>query len=72
MRKSLLIFCALAFHSCASTHANHDMCPILGKPIDASVKKRSFAGEEYGFCCNGCLSRWDKMTNAERAEATSN
>ena len=72
MKTSLLIFFAIAFLSCASTHASHDMCPILEKPIDASVKKRLFAGEEYGFCCNGCLGRWDKMTNAERSEAIKN
>jgi hypothetical protein len=59
-----LLLCLL-FASCAAQPAPRH-CPILHKPADASVPTRVLDGEVVGFCCTGCLGKWDRMTPTER------
>jgi hypothetical protein len=46
--------------------ANNEVCPLSGRPVDASVETVSFGGEEVGFCCAGCAGRFAGMTDAEK------
>jgi len=45
-------------------------CPIMGSPIDrdkvdASLT-RDYNGQKIAFCCGGCPSVWDKLTDAQK------
>ncbi len=45
-------------------------CPIMGSPIDrdkvdASLT-RDYNGQKIAFCCGGCPSAWDKLTDAQK------
>jgi len=44
-------------------------CPVMGTAMEKMVPEkmtRMFKGQRYGFCCEVCLGKWDKMTDAER------
>ena len=45
-------------------------CPIMGSPINPEkVGKnliRDYKGQKVAFCCGGCPSKWDKLTDAEK------
>ncbi len=45
-------------------------CPIKGTKMDqANVPPsltRMFRGQKVGFCCAGCPTAWDKLTDAEK------
>lgn len=62
-------------HKALGTHikpqfANSLRCPIMGSPIDLSMVNesltRSYKGRKVAFCCNGCPSAWDKLSDAEK------
>lgn len=47
-------------------------CPIMGNKIDpdevpANLYRR-FDGQGVGFCCAGCPSAWDKLSDEKKAE----
>ena len=42
-------------------------CPISGNPVSADVRTLSFQGKEIGFCCAGCVGKFAKLTDAEKA-----
>ena len=48
----------------------NNRCPIMGSPINPSkVTKnlvRTYMGQKVAFCCAGCPSTWDKLTNAQK------
>jgi ribosomal protein S20 len=48
----------------------NNICPITGKPFDMMDRPkdciRMHKGRKIGFCCPGCPSQWDKMTDAEK------
>lgn len=41
-------------------------CPVSGKAVDPSAQTVSYKGKSVGFCCDGCPSKWAKMTDAEK------
>ncbi len=45
-------------------------CPIMGsaiKPESVTANlTRDYNGQKIGFCCAGCPSAWDKLTDAEK------
>jgi hypothetical protein len=45
-------------------------CPIMGSAINpdsvAANLTRDYKGQKIGFCCAGCPSAWDKLTDAEK------
>ncbi len=47
-------------------------CPIMNSPIDpdqvTSDLTREFNGETVAFCCGGCPSQWDQLSEEEKAE----
>ena len=46
-------------------------CPIMGSTLDRenvpANLSRMFKGQKIGFCCGGCPSAWDKLSDAEKA-----
>ncbi len=42
-------------------------CPISGNPVRAGVTTVT-DGKTVGFCCGGCIGRWEAFTQAERKE----
>ena len=38
-------------------------CPIMGGKV-ADGLTRDYKGQKVGFCCGGCPSQWDKLTDA--------
>lgn len=54
-------------NSDVSTGMLNDACPLTGGPINPDANTADFAGGTVGFCCNGCASKWDGMTDADRS-----
>ena len=40
-------------------------CPISGRPISAASTV-SYGDKTVGFCCGGCISKWNAMTDADK------
>jgi YHS domain-containing protein len=36
------------------------VCPVRGEEIDPEANKVEYNGKVYGFCCNGCDSKFTK------------
>lgn len=34
-------------------------CPVSGGPVDAAVRTVSYDGKEWGFCCDGCDTKFE-------------
>ncbi|HMN39844.1 MAG TPA: hypothetical protein PKE29_03300 [Phycisphaerales bacterium] len=45
--------------------SNH-ACPISGKPVNSKVTS-TYGGKTVGFCCTMCKSKFDAMTDADKA-----
>lgn len=45
-------------------------CPIMGTPIEREKVNqnliRDYNGQKIAFCCAGCPSAWDKLTDAQK------
>lgn len=40
-------------------------CPVMGEEIDPEVTT-SYNGATVAFCCKGCVSDWNEMSEDER------
>ena len=64
----------IAIYGALSTHVKpqfaNNRCPIMGSPINTKkVTKsltRDYKGQKVAFCCGGCPSVWDKLTDVEK------
>lgn len=46
------------------------MCVIMHEdPVDPALATADWKGQQVGFCCKGCIPRWNKMTDAQKDEA---
>jgi len=50
----------------ASMSVVNSKCPVSGQPVDPAAQAVSYKGKNVGFCCDGCQSKWSKMTDAEK------
>ena len=45
-------------------------CPMMGGKFNSAKVApdlvRELAGQKVGFCCAGCLPKWDKLTDVEK------
>ncbi|MCK6448849.1 MAG: hypothetical protein L6Q99_20840 [Planctomycetes bacterium] len=48
--------------------ANEYCAIVLDDPVDPSIVV-DWNGQKVGFCCKGCLPRWEKLTAAEKDAA---
>ncbi len=59
-----------AISECNKAKFANVKCPIMGSPVVAEkVTKeltRLHKGQKVAFCCGGCPSAWDKLTDAEK------
>ncbi|MHA2315983.1 MAG: hypothetical protein ACXACF_12045 [Candidatus Hermodarchaeia archaeon] len=48
----------------------NNRCPIMGSPINPNqISKnliRDYKAQKVAFCCAGCPSAWDKLTDAQK------
>jgi hypothetical protein len=42
-------------------------CPFTGEANDPAVTTQ-YKGKTVGFCCEGCVGKWNKLSDAEKAE----
>ncbi|MFO0828105.1 MAG: hypothetical protein U0572_08140 [Phycisphaerales bacterium] len=50
------------------TSANYYCVVMLNDPVDPTVT-REWKGQKVGFCCQGCIKKWDAMTDAQKDAA---
>ncbi len=50
------------------TTVNHYCVIMNDDPVDPAVV-REHKGRRVGFCCNGCIGKWNAMSDAQRDEA---
>ena len=63
-----------AIYGAIGTHVKpqfvNNRCPIMGSPINTNMVAknltRDYKGQKVAFCCDGCPSAWDKLTDAEK------
>ena len=49
--------------------AINDTCPIMtGNEVDPNATMADFEGTKVGFCCNGCISKWNTMSYAQKKQ----
>ncbi len=47
----------------------NEYCVVnLADPVDPAIVQE-WKGQKVGFCCKGCLPKWEKMTDAEKDAA---
>lgn len=44
----------------------NDTCPIMGTPVKSTVGTATHEGHEVGFCCPGCVGKWNAMSEDEK------
>lgn len=49
----------------ASPSVMNSTCPFSGKPV-AEGATASYGDKKVGFCCNGCASKFNGMSEAEK------
>ena len=64
----IIIYGALGKH--VKPQFANNRCPIMGSPINPNrISKnliRDYKGQKVAFCCAGCPSTWDKLTDAQK------
>ncbi|MHC4494985.1 MAG: hypothetical protein ACYSYM_04090 [Planctomycetota bacterium] len=68
-KKLLTVYKALGTHV-RPQFANSLSCPIMGSPIDINMVDesltRDYAGRKVAFCCAGCPSAWDQLSDPQK------
>jgi len=48
----------------------NSMCAVMPQdPVDPALATAEWRGQKVGFCCKGCVPRWNKMSAAEKDAA---
>ena len=53
----------------ASMGVVNTKCPVMPSHEAGSKATTSYQGQTVGFCCAGCVPKWNAMTDAQKAEA---
>ncbi len=53
--------------SMTQVSAVNTKCPIMGSDVDPAVTTE-YNGQTVGFCCAGCIGKFNKLSDAEKAE----
>ena len=64
----------IAIYGAIGTHVKpqfaNNRCPIMSSPINPEKVTmnltRDYKGQKVAFCCAGCPSMWDKLTDAKK------
>lgn len=46
-------------------------CPVSGEEVKAGGATASYNGQTVGFCCPGCIGKFNAMSDADKAAALS-
>ena len=52
----------------ASMGAINDSCPIMGGDVDPGAAMADFGGAKVGFCCDGCVNKWNAWSDAQKRD----
>ena len=52
----------------ASMGAINDSCPIMGGDIDPAAALADFGGAKVGFCCDGCINKWNAWSDTQKRD----
>ena len=73
MKKKILLVIGLAFFlgSCAATtpDGTEETQNCVIKTEETAVKFVTYNDKEVGFCCDGCMGKFEKMTVEEKDAA---
>lgn len=47
-------------------------CPVSGEAVPANATTVSYQGKTVGFCCDHCVDKWNKMSDAEKSAKIAN
>ncbi|MBI5435348.1 MAG: hypothetical protein HZA52_21115 [Planctomycetes bacterium] len=83
-RPALLLALGLFVAACQSAPENESMClkrkpgtivtvnqycaMVLADPVDPNVVVE-WKGQKVGLCCEGCIPKWEKLTDTEKDAA---
>lgn len=84
MFRHALWICVLLAGACRATSEDESMCLkrkpgtivtaneycaiVLADPVDPSIVV-DWKGRKVGFCCKGCLPKWERLSDAEKDAA---
>ncbi|MHC4909620.1 MAG: hypothetical protein ACYTF9_07890 [Planctomycetota bacterium] len=51
----------------ASLGILNDTCPVMGEAVDPNCDTVSYDGATIGFCCKGCIGKWNDMSDTDKA-----
>lgn len=57
-----------AGHAASADKPVNAKCPMMGLAVSKSIETRKFEGKTVGFCCAGCPTAWDKLSDAEKRQ----
>lgn len=60
--------CSGSKTAAATTVAFNTKCPIMGSPVKAGGGSAEWNGKTVGFCCPGCVKKWDALSGDEKAQ----
>ena len=48
----------------------NSMCVIMPEdPVNPAMETAEWKGQKVGFCCKGCVPRWNKMSDQQKDAA---
>lgn len=67
-------------HSCCSSSQESSIknkiwnkeCPVMGGKVDIEVSTAAYNNKEYGFCCAGCIAKFQKDPKRYESNLDSN
>ena len=51
--------------------ASNTNCPIMGHEVSDDGGRTEFNGQTIGFCCPGCIDKWNELSDEDKAEKLS-
>ncbi len=67
----LLVGCESSPRSEGSPGMLNATCPFSGNPVGQGSATAQGHGETVGFCCAGCVSRWDGWSDGQKSDFVS-
>ncbi len=71
---SLFVVGAISLAGCAENEtaavvvaASNTVCPIMGHEVTDDGGRVKFDGKTVGFCCNGCIEKWEALSDEDKA-----
>lgn len=59
--------CSQSDTSVSDSTPVNSSCPIMGHEVKAEGGSTNWNGQMIGFCCDGCLPKWNKLSDDDKA-----